>query len=426
MDFFQSEAPSLGVTAEMIKNPSADNMIRVYYFLCDLIFNIEDREIYNCKDEVYGRALMIVRIFDFLSGLFNDILTEEVDFNYTDLLLPDATKTRYFLTQLIRFYRFKCDRQIEIDQVANELEERRRDVENEKAFEANTQTALEKEQETLAVVRNKKSGLVAQYDEMAKELNHLRAKGEENKKEFYHKHARENQLQEKLEELQLNLKEQEDKAKRLDMNIVSSPDRIVGDIKNMEKELNDISSQYQTTQNLIRKLDRELGNQTIAKQIVERFLTELTQLERVQDELQQNRRLEDEKAQALKEVEQKVRQCEQELAELKVEHDTRIRNLQDERSNNERKIALLAQEKQQLEEDLKELGNRNRKAKEEMRIAQQSLKKKEKAISQIGDKFKEAVRNLEERHNMIEDRVREEERIVASIMQHAYKALNLN
>ena len=55
--------------------------------------------------------------------------------------------------------------------------------------------------------------------------------------------------------------------------------------------------------------------------------------------------------------------------------------------------------------DLKELADRNKKAKDEKRAAENSLKKKEKAISQIGDKFKDAVRNLEDRHNQIEDRV---------------------
>ncbi|KAI1709822.1 nuf2 family domain-containing protein [Ditylenchus destructor] len=425
LDFFQSEAPNLGVTSEMIKTPTADNLIRVYYFLCDLIFNIEERDIYNPKDEVYGRSMMIIRIFDFLSGLFNDILADDTDFHYTDLLLPDPKKTRYFLVQLIQFYRFKCDRQQELDQVANELEERKRDVENEKAFEANTQSALEREREAMEVVRKKKEELMIERSQLDKELARLKGMSDDNKREFEHKNIRDQNLQSKLNEIQLAVREAEDKAKRLDMNIVSSPDRIVGDIEKMEKELSDISKQHQNTTQLIRRLERDLGSQSIAKKIVDRFVGELKQLEIIQDEMTTNRRQEDEKSQSLKEVEQQVRQCEQALAELKSEHETRLRGLQDVRHNNERKIALLAQEKQQLEDDLKELASRNRKAKEEMRAAQQNLKKKEKAISQMGDKFKEALRNLEDRHSQIEDRVKEEEYVVTSIMDSAMKVLRM-
>lgn len=43
------------------------------------------------------------------------------EFKYVDLLMPDPTRTKYFILQLINFYRFKCDRLVEVEQVANEL-----------------------------------------------------------------------------------------------------------------------------------------------------------------------------------------------------------------------------------------------------------------------------------------------------------------
>lgn len=37
------------------------------------------------------------------------------------MLLPDSKRTRYFLVQLIKFYKFKCERQSEVDNVMSEL-----------------------------------------------------------------------------------------------------------------------------------------------------------------------------------------------------------------------------------------------------------------------------------------------------------------
>lgn len=101
---------------------------------------------------------------------------------------------------------------------------------------------------------------------------------------------------------------------------------------------------------MVRKLERDLSNQNIAKQKVDRFITELKQLEHIQDELSENRRLEDEKSQRVKEIEQQLRKCEQELAEMNSEHEGRIRDLNDKQANNSSKTVLLKQEKSHLEE----------------------------------------------------------------------------
>uniref|UniRef100_A0A915D8L6 Kinetochore protein Nuf2 N-terminal domain-containing protein n=1 Tax=Ditylenchus dipsaci TaxID=166011 RepID=A0A915D8L6_9BILA len=419
VDFFTSEAPALKVTAEMIKTPTADNILRLYYFLCDLIFDFEGREIFDSKNEVYGRALMIIRVFDFLSGLFTDILDGEGDFNYTDLLLPEPSKTRYFLVQLIRFYNFKCDRQREVDMVANELDERRRDVEAERVFESNTQSQLERERETQEGVRKKKLELTTRSNELEKEFKNIQAQRDDLKREFESKKQRSETQRKKIEELQSAITEAEEKSKRLEMNIVSSPDRIVSDIENMEKELQDLNRKQTQVAQDCRKLERDLGNQSVSKQIVDHFVDELKQLEHFQDELSEYRRVEDQKAQDLKDVEVKALAMEQQLAEMQAENETKLRQLADKQQTDERSIGLLIQEKGHLESDLKELSVRVKKAKEEMRTTQQHLKKKEKDLTTIGEKFDAAVEKLKEQHELIQNKVDREEKIVQDTLKKA-------
>lgn len=64
---------------------------------------------------------LFYKITAFRTDFFGDVFNNDTEFNYVDLLMPDPTRSKYFILQLTRFYTFKCERMVEVEGIATEL-----------------------------------------------------------------------------------------------------------------------------------------------------------------------------------------------------------------------------------------------------------------------------------------------------------------
>jgi len=127
----------------------------------------------------------------------------------------------------------------------------------------------------------------------------------------------------------------------------------------------------------------------------------------------------------LNELQLRVDSEKQVLSEMKNNFEKCLRQLNDQRINDQRSIELAKQKKTQFEADLKELNVRNKKTTEELRICQSQFKKREKDFIGLGEKFDAIVETLVKKVKLIEDKTKKEEETetVAKVIKQAKTAL---
>jgi len=425
VQFFEAEASAMKVTVDWIRNPTTEGVLKMYYFMCDLVYDIESLDLPSDRDvhESMGRATMIKRVFEFLTVLLRDILPEAVEFTYSDLLLPQEPRTRYFLLQLIDFYRFKNERQQELDDINNQLERQRRDVDDARRFEQTSVETLAREREALEQTRKTKFDLTARVNAKQRELSGLQEKSDHLKKEISLLNERDREIRQKINELEQLIREPQEKNKRLDMNIVSSPQRIRDDLASMERELTELDTRETKAAQEYHRLEREKNNHASARKIVDNLESERKILEEQRNRLAESSRQREEKLKELRKIEERVRLMQQAKEEQEQQGQAKTRTLNDKLKTDKSNAELYQQERAALESDLKELGIRRAKAKEEFRNGQADFKDKEKAFAALGEKFDHRVESLEELEQQIVEKVKDEEDAVQRAFEAAKKAL---
>uniref|UniRef100_A0A183C5N2 Dynein light chain n=1 Tax=Globodera pallida TaxID=36090 RepID=A0A183C5N2_GLOPA len=98
IDFFSREAPQIGIVQDSLNNPQPDQLIQAYYFLCDLIFEnvggTKEADIDLTADSTKARPKMIIRTQQHVNMVFNKLFDGSDEFLYSDLLQPDARRTK--------------------------------------------------------------------------------------------------------------------------------------------------------------------------------------------------------------------------------------------------------------------------------------------------------------------------------------------
>jgi len=142
--FFETEVPAMKLTKEWITAPKPDEALKMYHVLCDLICGTDclDLPINRDLPESMQRVVMIKRLFELISVLFRDVY-DSSEFTYSDLVVPQENRTRFFIGLLIDFYNFTLERQVDVDTATEEVERKHRDVDDARRFE---QIALSREQ----------------------------------------------------------------------------------------------------------------------------------------------------------------------------------------------------------------------------------------------------------------------------------------
>jgi len=391
----------------------------MYYFVCDQIFDFQSMSEIS-RDDPFARAKTITRIYDCVSGLRSDVFGAQ-EFAMADLVTPerDPIRMKHFLSELVNFYYFKCERAKELDAVNAEIECRRREVDEERIFEENAVEALDKARTTQQEAHDKKIAMMHKSTEVQKELATLRESRQELKRIWEAKQATEAEQLKRIEQLESAIMDATEKGKRLDMNIVSSPDRIVSDIEGMRKEVVDMEEKQVAIDQEVRSLERVISNYKAAKRITDNLHGELKHLEHYKEKLTDSRRTRDESQQRLKEVEMESRTMELGISELKVNNEAKIRKLKDQEQQDNRRAELSRAERENLKKDEGDLKERRARAKDDLKAGQVALKEREQAVVELGKAYDKSIQELLDGERRMEEAVERERGIVDRTLQLA-------
>jgi len=344
LNFFNKEAPSLGLTLENLQNPTSDDVIKAYYFICDLIFDLERHRIENefcdpkLRSEQSGRPMMVLYLANILKNFFQDLFHGQNDFGYSDLLMPDVKRVRYFLFTLIRYYNFKSERQSQINQMDEDLDSNQREVESVRIFVGTTNINLEKLREQLKQLENHRTELSTREMSLKKELGQQKAIMEKVKADNEHVSKVCTEKGAKNEELKLKLSEANDNSDRLNMNIVSSPDRIISEIQKENIQLLDYNQRLAQATQDHRKLERDLQTQQLNAQSLRLLYSDMKKIEKTQDHLSELKRNENDRHKSLGETESRSKALKQEMLDMDTKNSAEVRKMIDQIEQNEKKM----------------------------------------------------------------------------------------
>jgi len=411
LNFFNKEAPSLGLTLENLQNPTSDDVIKAYYFICDLIFDLERHRIENefcdpkLRSEQSGRPMMVLYLANILKNFFQDLFHGQNDFGYSDLLMPDVKRVRYFLFTLIRYYNFKSERQSQINQMDEDLDSNQREVESVRIFVGTTNINLEKLREQLKQLENHRTELSTREMSLKKELGQQKAIMEKVKADNEHVSKVCTEKGAKNEELKLKLSEANDNSDRLNMNIVSSPDRIISEIQKENIQLLDYNQRLAQATQDHRKLERDLQTQQLNAQSLRLLYSDMKKIEKTQDHLSELKRNENDRHKSLGETESRSKALKQEMLDMDTKNSAEVRKMIDQIEQNEKKCNLLMQEKICNQREINELNKRIAKAKEEAQKWRVKISRQNYAFEDLNDDFDIAVEKIKTNYKNAEEKI---------------------
>lgn len=235
--FFGEHFPNVGLTEDLLKEQKLETLISTYRCLIGAIFALpenffdQDENDYNS-----GFATLICLTQSCLEDI-NPTENAPYDFTVTDLIMPKLGRTGYFLKTLIHFYTFIMERMSDVDEVFNEMENYKRELDEDKE-------QLRKLEEEINVQKNKNeaatrklNSLGANRLKLLDEVNKAQSLKEDTKALAQQKRNQLDELQRKLEALCFEQEECERISKQLVAEIVTSPDKMNSEIKRLEEEV---------------------------------------------------------------------------------------------------------------------------------------------------------------------------------------------
>lgn len=424
INFFKREAPPMELRKEMLQTPSSDQVVEMYYFLCDLIFDFKEmpKEFHDAAAQKAnrGRPLMIIRTAQYLNLVLGDLFDDN-KFSYSDLTIPDVDRTRFFLFTLINFYEFYKNRQVQIDRINEEMEGAQRNLENEIAFASNAKADLERERKTLNNIERTRIERTGVLNNLKNELNNQVADKEAIKREHEMRQKSFDENKQKMLELEEISTEAVNDSEKLDLQIVKSPDRINSEMLSDMKRIEDLNHQLSESTKEYRKCELFLKNEQAYVQKSKRMLSDLDKLERRQDSLIETK----ERGKSLGSAEDRRKELAEELRELERKNKTNLRKFQAEEANNHEKFKVAKAESEHFTQDTEQLKLRNTNAKETFKVINADYKMGEKLFHELNERYDDKREKLTSELTTFKETVNQKEAELEQISERTLAYLNI-
>ncbi|KAF7637892.1 hypothetical protein Mgra_00002597 [Meloidogyne graminicola] len=348
LEFFNREAPQLALTHESLEIPQTDQLIQAYNLLCCLLLDINCDLVDPNVEHLLARPNLIIKTRESVNLIFDSLYNGNDEFCYTDLLQPDSRRTRHFLSQLIRFYYFKCEIFTRVVNVENDIEDQCRTYKLEKDFALKTEENINIEKNRLNELEEQRRLAENEDLQLQKELAEKKALVASEKKNYEEFQGRLKDLQNKIEEQTNKCLKLEETIKRMDMNIVNSPERLIKELGTLEDSQKNGQITLEKIQQENRKLEYELAEILAIKKTMSILESDLEKLEKFQCQIPEMRGNKDK-------ITQEINNLEREKMDLRNKLEQTGRGTLVERENIQEKIKVSRNEVEAINQKIKDL-----------------------------------------------------------------------
>uniref|UniRef100_A0A914GWM8 Uncharacterized protein n=1 Tax=Globodera rostochiensis TaxID=31243 RepID=A0A914GWM8_GLORO len=429
IDFFNREAPQIGIVQDSLNNPQPDQLIQAYYFLCDLIFEnvggTKETDIDLTADLTKARPKMIIRTQQHVNMVFNKLFDGSDEFLYSDLLQPDARRTKSVMAQLIRYYNLKCDMAKHLSLVDNQIDEQVHAHEFEKACERTTNAKFHDCEEALGRIEGHNEDLMSKEWRFNEKLDAKKGQADCEKKNIERIQRLLDEAQLENEERKQKLGQEDENRKRLENNIVNSPDRILDELKHMETEVANMRQKYDQAIQTNRKLEREFGEQRVTGQCVESLISGMRKLEMLQDQMVEMRAKDEERRKQIDDLQMARKNLMADIDFLGRQSAMDVQTMESELNQRTKALSVIKQQKAQLESDEKELNTRLAKTKEDIRQHQLETKRMDRSFVIITDIYDEAVSKMLKNTDFVKQKVEQRQSELNSLAEKVRSTFGL-
>ncbi|KAI3418697.1 hypothetical protein GPALN_007805 [Globodera pallida] len=254
----------------------------------DWMIDIVEADIDLTADLTKASPKMIIRtqqhVYVFVNMVFNKLFDGSDEFLYSDLLQPDARRTKSVMAQLIRYYKLKCDMAKHLSLVDNQIDEQVHAYDFEKACERTT-NAHDCE-EALGRIEGRNEDFMSKDGDLIKSWTlrkSKRIKNIERIQKLLDEAQRENARQMFLAEQKRSIsggKQTKSQARGRKSQI-----RILDELKHMETEVANMRQKYDQAIQINRKLQRGVGELRVTGQCLESLNSGIRKLEMLQDSM---------------------------------------------------------------------------------------------------------------------------------------------
>uniref|UniRef100_A0A183BYC2 Kinetochore protein NDC80 n=1 Tax=Globodera pallida TaxID=36090 RepID=A0A183BYC2_GLOPA len=250
----------------------------------DWMIDIVEADIDLTADLTKASPKMIIRTQQHVNMVFNKLFDGSDEFLYSDLLQPDARRTKSVMAQLIRYYKLKCDMAKHLSLVDNQIDEQVHAYDFEKACERTT-NAHDCE-EALGRIEGRNEDFMSKDGDLIKSWTlrkSKRIKNIERIQKLLDEAQRENARQMFLAEQKRSIsggKQTKSQARGRKSQI-----RILDELKHMETEVANMRQKYDQAIQINRKLQRGVGELRVTGQCLESLNSGIRKLEMLQDSM---------------------------------------------------------------------------------------------------------------------------------------------
>ena len=228
-----------------------------YKCLVSAIFGLPDNYFMQDENDLQASFMVLMKLIQ--SSTDDITLDDSHVFTISDLIMPDAKRTCYFLHSLIKFYKFIMTRMEDADEVFNEMENIRSELDEEQKKVSKLQEDIGKQISRNEAAKRKRNELGSKHVELLDQLHKFQLKKDEIKKNAQMKESEIVQMESRLESLTNNFEDACLVAKQLASEVVTSPEKMNSDIQRTEREVAQIEEAIADYKKQARESTRKLA-----------------------------------------------------------------------------------------------------------------------------------------------------------------------
>uniref|UniRef100_A0A914D271 Kinetochore protein Nuf2 N-terminal domain-containing protein n=1 Tax=Acrobeloides nanus TaxID=290746 RepID=A0A914D271_9BILA len=399
----------------------------MYKFICQSVFQLNENFFATDPEEITAGALPMLRVATALNSLLNDLQGDpanSVDFSVTDIIMPNAKKTKIFLSWLIPYYEVIRERKDYVEDLFNEIDQRRIDLQKDEFEVSMMEKQVENKRRLIEQMKRQKNEMFEKAGRLEEEIHHKKAQIAEMKGVHAKQEEQLKSFVELLKQEHATLKAEKEENSNLEKNIVQSPERLLKEIETLKEAIDEVSGKLVETEKSIRDMQRRKSELAHLMENCTALLEELArkceskwehfnkELHKGNTDLNELEEMNGKSIEAKKRVEQARRKQHEELQ--KNAHEKQ--QLEDE-------FEQKREQKAAIENEIRTEQEREKALKEENKKHQSKHKEMQEKYKEIDTKFNEAIRNYMKKSKEIKQKISEEEKIIKSTSDKMQKAI---